>query len=1445
MSQELIFTSLPHYRTEAGGKQYLKLSVFVSVRLKTAKDSNLGAFPDILNWAEKILASTYQFRFNNGVTINAELIKKPDAALFKDIFHSDIRMKGFMQEDLTVKRINSFPLKHVNDFLFKNYIKTAVESPTRLLTADKFIDDNSFGVISRLKLNETEINRVGTPRQTMRLKSSSLLIQRKDEENALRQHLMVNRVRAVSKEMNPVMDFAQFRTFHRLNKEPKARVVKPVKKPEFEFHEILSVINSYPQFMRKLGFVLDFHIPYQSDIPANGNVHFIPSGLQIDEGSSTLSAPPTAYVLTSTGFYVADKPDSIFSKGFVKINTDEFSVIQVDADGAAIKANNMTENKVHQIAKFYEAKSEVALSRKIDLTKVTPVEVPEDEGLPYMRSAGIAITKNGMAVHILSRFKSNMELQAMVIEKAPFRAELKIKVPDNALYSSDLVQGYRMDIAYDEKPGKWYSLHKRQEEYTWFDETGKATPVEGIEPDEGSIELGIAEDPDDPDDVFVSETLARWEGWSLSVRKPGYAINEGEDYKPKSGTDVKRDFVNTSKAEEMKKYAFDPDLTFRVNAVSKIVPGTLPKLRFGKDYSIRIRTVDLAGNSVPLEQQTEDPGLNIRKNIRYMRYEPLASPIILVGNELRDGEFLETMVIRSNYDISPKDYENAHPVAGKTYPDYSQRYLLPPKNSQQIAEYHGKFEQAFTNNPAAAQEIYKIIAAHEGLYERADKTVEKVYQPSEIEIIYLPDPMAAGVAFFLDEGNEDTHSQEFKPRMFGFFTNSELSPDDTNGTIPGDWYNAGIVRIRLEEGEIDAKWNSSDRIFTVYLPKGYRMRIRYSTFWREKDMKQLSAVWKMVADEKPSNLAELENLAKAGQHWMVSPARELELVHAVQQPVNEPVIQALIPDRDFSETTVKINTRFAVHGESTEKVEFQAKWVDPLDDNISMTIKEKQGRNSIPDVTVHYNDDVITKGSIPSIPKMELKEKPNLAFQPYRDLPKRNITEFRADPQPESKRVNTLFQKQSVKLETIQQQKLQAPKNLVNNLKFEIAESKFNFLKQVQLRIDPLVQDFGDTRHRWVDYSLVSASRYREYFDKILKNNPSLTTLRESKWVEKINILSTARPAVPEIDYIIPTFEWRKAQNETTIRHQRLGGGLRIYLKRPWYSSGADEMLGILLPPAKKAGAVTTMALTIPGYTTKYTHWGIDPLHNSTPPETLSPQTGDFRMGPVIDDDVQYPEGGGARADVVGYPVQFDEERQMWFCDLAINPKNMYFPFIKLALARYQQHSVRKGTDDVCLSNVVMADFIQLMPDRTSILQFKKDDVNSKFTLTIEGTIYNDMPNKQDVSNYIKVTILDSRVAQPLYGVIDDGVNKIRLDEEGLTFSITRKDLEGNKFKISRDFRLPNDYKNSPFQVIVEEYERGPARLDIGNYKDRVEQSSETDKLIYADVFKVNEAKKG
>ncbi len=80
----------------------------------------------------------------------------------------------------------------------------------------------------------------------------------------------------------------------------------------------------------------------------------------------------------------------------------------------------------------------------------------------------------------------------------------------------------------------------------------------------------------------------------------------------------------------------------------------------------------------------------------------------------------------------------------------------------------------------------------------------------------------------------------------------------------------------------------------------------------------------------------------------------------------------------------------------------------------------------------------------------------------------------------------------------------------------------------------------------------------------------------------------------------------------------------------------------------------------------------------------------------------------GERVSVDAFPVQFDSERKLWFCDFefdldgvigATDANDAWGAFTRLALARYQPDAL-SGRE---LSRPVLADFVQTAPDRFAI----------------------------------------------------------------------------------------------------------------------------------------------
>src|SRR5207247_7563859 len=64
----------------------------------------------------------------------------------------------------------------------------------------------------------------------------------------------------------------------------------------------------------------------------------------------------------------------------------------------------------------------------------------------------------------------------------------------------------------------------------------------------------------------------------------------------------------------------------------------------------------------------------------------------------------------------------------------------------------------------------------------------------------------------------------------------------------------------------------------------------------------------------------------------------------------------------------------------------------------------------------------------------------------------------------------------------------------------------------------------------------------------------------------ELDIPNSTRPDRPKPLYIVPLFEWKR--NATGLKAVRRGTGLRVYMERPWFSSGAGELLGMTLRPA-------------------------------------------------------------------------------------------------------------------------------------------------------------------------------------------------------------------------------------------------------------------------------------
>lgn len=1382
MSVNLVVTALP-WKDYRNNKPML--SAFFSIQIDTPTEKKLDAYPDIQKWVEKLSKAKFIIQWNNTTQTNGKpQLTKLDKKLYESLFTNKIKVRPYLPEDLTVYPIRSYPAKYIVDFIHSAYNKLGNISSNFMPNEKVFTDQwKDLLEISEYKVNETP-EQDNPTFQRQKPTEGSFIKPDQTYRNRVKSLLKSAKVIPFGTSPQPGFDFAQLRNFHESNNDTvnKPPVIDP---PDFEYHDVLSVLSSYPQLMRKFGLVVDLEMD-ATLIPVSGVVRIIPQGMDFTEPTK-VSSPATAYIKTANGFFAQSQAGSMIEKGVMKLNSGEFTAVQVDADGAALKLCNQIDNMQQKKAKHLFYLASAGLPGTVKSQYEYENQVSRDEGLPSLRSSGIGIANNGLASGLFKNFqRSNTLKPLLIISPAPVVAfkglNASFVLPVETLYADDLAQGYRMDIAYEEKPDDWKSLHWRQDEYFLKPDTGIDTKIDGIVPDEGFIQLAVSQENDGAKSLSLGEVLARWEGWSLSVVKPGKGLNNPEP----GGTEVNNDI------KEKEKYILPKYLDFRLQANSYLLKdkGTLPKLRFGQRYRIKIRTVDLAGNSLPHTEKPENDAIAVMGGIQYRRYEPTPTPALVLGNEVKDGESMEQMVIRSNYDKGVTQYEadNTTPISGggeKKFPDSSTRFIKAPRTSQHMAEVHGMFDEAFgSGNAVKAKAMYDfIISKDKETVNPADYSTltNYVYDGTvkDLKLEWLADPMAAGIVFSINRLSEDIGTwAKGQPRFFSFYFNPELSSPGLDQSYDvNKWMAPNALAIRLvEANDSGIEWRSADRILYIMLPKGHRVILNYASFWRPDDVKNKSALYNILFNGAGANPKAREH-SMNGQHWMFSPWRRLALTHAVQQPLTEPELNVIDPERKYDSTTASLGSLIRVSGISTDKINLEAKWKEFTDDLAEIGPDIKDASAHVTALNVEYNDAILVNGQ------------PKIGNVPYPFL----------------------------------------------NIPSEHKENE-------------IVQQFGDTKHRNLEYQPIATTRYREYFTVLrsaaIESGKDFLLTRDGNKL-KVNILSTARPVAPQVEYVIPSFNWLKNATGKVETHMRTGN-IRVYIKRPWFSSGEGERIAVVLARSNNFTPELAKYCTI---------WGKDPLFyggelNSsnfpTPDEPTFPFAADYELSLTIN------EATGIRVAAAAYNVLYDQERQLYYADIPIGINQAYFPFIKLALARYQRDSLRLNERECCLSNIIHTDWIQIVPLRTTTV-IHSDIINkNKALVGIAGPSSfvgagNWMAGiKDEIKTRIRIIVEDARIPkneEAFVRMMGDRFTSPVIWQRDFDLTTENINPTTHQFQFSTNIELADDYTSKPYRVVIEEYEMhltDPLRQpdDGGTFGSKPEKWQE--RLVFMDVFEVN-----
>lgn len=987
-----------------------------------------------------------------------------------------------------------------------------------------------------------------------------------------------------------------------------------------ELHTVLASFGEQPALMRTLGLVIDVLVP--ADVLDRAatplRIRVRAAGGSGSDARTDRSIPTAATVDAVSGFAV--QTDDGSQPGFADFR--RYSVAQLDYEGGLVRALDLE----------YER-------QRHGRRGASPI--------PAARTTGFRLLESHAAENFVRR--------SAIANTLRVGYDLNL---DGVLHADEIVRGYRLDVQ-DVASGLWHTLHGRKITYEY-----NGTPVLPEIEDEGWFSPSYVEQPHHQaisggPTIAVSDAVVTWEGWGLAAPRPGKIVS----------ADI-RDGVPQTGGRSSSAIRADTTGTAGFAIRSSVSPGTLPVLRFGRDYRFRVRTVDLAGNALTLDEADaaiDDDTVSARQ-IRFLRYEPVPPPVpekLLEDrtDSRRFGEHERRLVVRTGIDDGDDTFGE--------HPDVDERLLFPPKAAVQLAEWHGAFDEAMRAD--ASPEV--ITSA----YLRA-KRESKTLTPGIYQTPWLADPASAGVCLHDVPGAEPT-----VPVTLAW-------PMTSDGPGP--------VRLRVVAERSDAdrppEVDAIGHRITIYVPYGRRATIRMSSIALDADVFALPALWRKKWKHSATR-DDIEKRLRAHAHPMVTPWTAMELVHATQRPVRTPVAvgEATLRERQRNDTAVAFRLPWSVHGPTTGAVELTATWEMPT----GLARASSDG----------WEPEVVTTSAPVGVPTR---------------LPAYAAVDTE---------VTVL--------------------DAVDDLAGVAAPSGGIAAGQAAIASEWARVDLGVTARTCLDVRAVATSSFGEFFPPEYgpaprgeDGSPPPRESRLSVCSEPVSVPvpNTGRPPLPDVTDALPLIVLDEMapddyEDETppddrggaplliyrsiVQTFRREGGWLRVWLKPPWFASGVGERLSVVL---RSEGQPDQPGTATPGYSVS-TMAAADPAHPVASPmfDGMRPHHVDAphgrtsaRLTELADADT-----GGDRSEweIADYEVRWDPARGQWYADLRIDLPGLYFPFVRLALARHQPESTTQGRPpDWQISPVVALGPLQILPTRT----FRLATTGSGLVVLLEGQSY-------------------------------------------------------------------------------------------------------------------------
>ncbi len=157
--------------------------------------------------------------------------------------------------------------------------------------------------------------------------------------------------------------------------------------------------------------------------------------------------------------------------------------------------------------------------------------------------------------------------------------------------------------------------------------------------------------------------------------------------------------------------------------------------------------------------------------------------------------------------------------------------------------------------------------------------------------------------------------------------------------------------LRVVEGDGAPDFDADARVLTVALPKATLRTVRLSSFLDDADI-DLMRVWHLIdEDQAPASAAQRETVRR-GRHWMITPASDLTLVHAVEKPLEAPRSDSNRAGCATSTRRSRCCRCRAQPRREHRRLDIDAAWSDPVDDVLEPMPREEGKRSHVSDFEI-------------------------------------------------------------------------------------------------------------------------------------------------------------------------------------------------------------------------------------------------------------------------------------------------------------------------------------------------------------------------------------------------------------------------------------------------------------------------------------------------------------